>query len=298
MIKFNTLGSLSLLVTSFLLLLSCSKDDDVKKTAPAGSIIATVDSKAWKSETAVGLINNGTIAITGSAIDKSQVVLLIKGTKTGKYTISALPSSTTLPENVGSFTPPNASLSNPTYASTNVVEVSAGEVVITEIDEKNSTISGTFSIKVARTIPSAHSIEIKEGSFTKIAYTSKVSNVPNNLFSAKVDGVNFSVAQAAATSSFGKIIINANDSGGETLSLSVPANIATGIFDLGGMTTNYSAMYIDGVTTYESSSGKLQISKHDKTAKRIEGTFNFKGQIFPTGGGNLSVTNGSFAVTY
>jgi hypothetical protein len=70
-------------------------------------------------------------------------------------------------------------------------------------------------------------------------------------------------------------------------------------YDLAGLeSTNY-GLYNYGTDSYESDAGsQVTISKHDKTAKRIEGTFNFNGKTFPNGDKNVTVSEGSFAVTY
>lgn len=274
--------------------MSCSEDD--VKIAAAGQMIATVENQAWSSSSAAALIYDGNIAITGESADGSQTVLFVGSSVTGTFSVSGALGSA--PENIVSFTPANANVTtNPTYSSTYSAKSGIGEIIITEIDQTNKTITGTFNCKVSRFLPEEKEIEMKSGSFTKIPYTEDQGNTADNTFSAKINGAAFVPTTIGGVSGFGKITLNFA-AGNKAIAISVPDNTNIGTFNFDTFGGNYSAVYTDNSTVYESVSGSITIAVHDKTSDRIEGTFNFGGELFPTGGGSLTVTAGSFGVSY
>jgi hypothetical protein len=283
-------------VFTFLIFLnvSCSKDDDVK-VAPVGGMIATVDNVSWTSSQPVAIIYDGNISITGIGADGSEIVITVKGATKGKFTISGTLMS--VPDNLLSFTPANASIDNPTYSSTYLEEASVGEVVISEIDETKKTISGTFTSKIMRMTPEEKTIIVKSGSFNEVAYTTGQGGNPDNTFSATVDGSSFTVTTVSGVESFGSILLNFAKTG-KAMAITVSATTNTGTFAFGSSGDDYYATFVDNATMYQSTSGSITISSHDKTNDRIEGTFSFNGSQFPSGEGTVTVTNGSFAVSY
>ncbi len=60
--KLKVLGTMYLLQHTTLFFSSCSEDDD-KKVAPDGTMIATVDGQNWSSASASAVIANGVITI-------------------------------------------------------------------------------------------------------------------------------------------------------------------------------------------------------------------------------------------
>ncbi len=274
--------------------MSCSEDD--VKIAAAGQMIATVENQAWSSSSAVALIYDGNITISGESADGSQTVLFVSSSAIGTFAVSGAMGSA--PENIVSFTPKDADvLTNPTYSSTYSEEAAIGEIIITEIDETNKTISGTFHCKVSRFLPEEKEIEMKSGSFTKIPYTEDGGSTADNTFSVKINGSAFVPTTIGGVSGFGTITLNFA-TGNKAISISVPDDTNTGSFDFETFGGSYSAVYTDNTTVYESVSGSITINVHDKTNDRIEGTFSFGGELFPLGGGSLSVTEGSFGVSY
>jgi len=139
---------------------------------------------------------------------------------------------------------------------------------------------------------------VKSGSFTKIKYTTSSTVTPGNSASAKVDNTALSISIVGGVVGSGKIILNIGN-GTKSISITMPADVSAGTFDFGQLGSTYTALYsASSSVVYESLSGKLTISKHDKISKRLEGTFNFNGELFPTGGGAVAVTDGKFAVSY
>ncbi len=104
---------------------------------------------------------------------------------------------------------------------------------VTEIDEANKTISGTFVCKIKRTVPEEKEVIIKDGSFTKITYTTEPGSNPENEFSAKVDGANFPASTAGGVQAFGKLTLNFAKSNADAIGITVPDDISTGTYTLG-----------------------------------------------------------------
>jgi len=283
-----------LMATLWLSVSSCSEEEG-GKVAADGSIIARVDGVDWETDVAAAGLISGQITITGIGNDGSSLVLHAASATTGTFPLSG--SLISIDHSI-SFIPPESDINNPLYISSHLNESNIGEIRITEFDDVNKTVSGTFHSKVMRFLPEEAIIEIKSGSFTKVPYEEELSSVPDNTFSAKVNGVTFPPLMVSGVSSFGRIVLSVSSSGGKGIAINVPDDTNTGTFSLGTMGEEYYATYNEGTTMYESVSGSIAITKHDKTNDRIEGTFNFTGQLFPLGGGSLSVTEGSFAISY
>jgi hypothetical protein len=288
--------SASALFVAVTLFNSCSEDEENIKVAPAGALVATVDGSAWESATAGAIFYEGGMSVFAEGADNSQIVLTMNGQTTGKYVVSGIVDSNA-PDNTVSFTPKNASVpENPTYASVYFNAENIGEITITEIDEANKTISGTFTSKVMRSSPEVKEIQIKSGSFNKVPYEVGMEPVADNEFSAKIGGSAFDPFTIGAVKSFGNIVVNAY--GSETVALNITSDTGTGTFELGQMQSDYFAVVDIDDNMYESVSGTLNISLHDKVNGRIEGTFSFTAELFPGGGSPISVSEGSFAVSY
>lgn len=266
--------------------------------------MATVDEKEWKAAQTSAVIDEGMISIIGMDSEGNALGLSASGTTTGTYTIS--PSPTGMEDaHTASYTPANASMTNTTYSSIKKMEETVGgTLVITEIDEENQLISGTFTANVSRMNQDNETVTIlaiTNGSFNKVKYTTEPTTGPENSFSGKLDGASFTPTIVSGMTAFGKLTLNFSNSSSQTIGLAIPADIIAGEYALSGMGSTYSATYNESQNrVYEAASGKLTISKHDKAAKRVEGTFNFEAQPFPGSNatGTHSITEATFALTY
>lgn len=282
-----------LLAIALSLILSCSNDESEKEIAPEGSMIAKIEGSSWKSEQAAAVIFNDAISIVGTDGDDNGIELsVLTSNVAGTYMVKG--TETSLPDALVSYTPSGEIA----YFSSYFPEaVTVGKMIITEIDEVNKTISGTFECKVKRLVPEEKELEIKEGSFTRIPYTSDASAPTDNTFSAKVDGINFGATIIGGVKAFNTITLNATN-GTKGIAISLPATVTTGSHNFGGISDDYYATYLSGSTYYQSTSGSVNITKHDTAAKLIEGTFSFAAELFPAGGGSVSVTAGAFSISY
>lgn len=91
-------------------------------------------------------------------------------------------------------------------------------------------------------------------------------------------------------------IIGTDNTGSQSLSILVSADIVAGTYDLGSASVSVIVSYSKGGTaTYSPKSGKLVIREH--AGKRIKGTIEFVGEdLF--NGGTATLTDGEFNVAY
>lgn len=177
---------------------------------------------------------------------------------------------------------------------------SRGNITFTDIDLSSNTISGSFSF-IGENEVLGNSIAFANGKFTDIPRSSQPVSKDN--FTAKVDGVVFEdislFANEITIGSTDLISISANRSLSETIGINLNADITPGEYDFGSfITQSYpTGQYSVNGNTYEAE-GKLTITSHDTTAKRISGTFNFDATDILTGTPIHSITDGDFNVSY
>ena len=168
-----------------------------------------------------------------------------------------------------------------------------GTVTIVEIDETAKKISGTFSSRVLRS--DGTSLELTAGSFNKIPYTTAAANT----LTAKVDGQAFTASVAVGAKASGTIAVNGQTvNGSKIIILSFSDAITTGTYDIGELGDSAYGMYTVSMQNFTSTGGSLTITKHDKVAKRVEGTFNFKSSAIDGSNVTHDLTEGAFAVSY
>ncbi len=277
---------------TFLLLMSCSKESAKPAVAPAGSVMATVDGTSW---TGIGaaVIANGSITIAGQDANNKGIQLsILKNTVKGTYDIKG--STSALSDATISMTPPG----EVAYASVYFTDgLKIGSITITEIDETNKTISGSFNGKVKRFIPAEKEVEIKGGSFTKVAYTTKPATTTNT-FSAKVSGTLLDATIITGVKALGTITLNFSTADAKKIIvIQMPDNVTTGSHAFGNFGANYFALYTLNSESNESVSGSVNITSYDTSKKHIEGTFSFSAEPL-LGGTAIPITEGSFKVTY
>ena len=272
---------------------SCSDDSDNSPVAPAGKIIATVGGTSWESS-GVAIIDDNFISVGGESGGKALQATVFKDDVVGTYEVKGIGALTTYtPEAMVAYGTSGYGASSSIYFDN---DVAIGSVTITEIDEVNKTVSGTFYSKVKSYIDGT-TIEITSGSFTKIPYTTEL---PTSTLSAKIDGVQFNAHLVVSANGMGTLVLNGQTLGGQQIiTISVPETITAGTYTLGelGLSDQYTTYTTNG-KIYASASGTLKITVHNTTTKHIEGTFNFAAEPFGFEASNISVTEGAFSVDY
>ncbi|MDG1398358.1 MAG: DUF6252 family protein [Polaribacter sp.] len=175
---------------------------------------------------------------------------------------------------------------------------SRGNIVFTDIDYVENTVSGTFSF-IGKNGLAGSSKAFSNGTFTKIIR----SDIPvsQDNFKAKVDGVSFEDTTLFSNSiTLGNkdyIRITANKTMTEAIDLTLSADIIPGEYDLGSLSAYPAALYNINGESFDGL-GKLVVLSHDTTAKRITGTFNFEAISLTSGISSYDISEGEFSVSY
>lgn len=233
------------------------------------------------------------VTVAGQDASKGIQLAVLKKTVTGTYDCKG--AGTTVPDATVSFTPQGENA----YASIYYEDAEkVGSITISEIDEVNKTISGTFSSKVKRVVPSEKAADITSGSFTKIPYSTNAPASSSSL-SAKVDGTLMNASIATGARAFGKLVLNGSTlDGKQIITITIPETATPGTYTFGVLGTTSYATYTLNPNTYESTSGSVKITAHSTTSKHIEGTFSFSAEPFGFEAETIAVTEGAFVITY
>ncbi len=298
------------LLTQFTLLLvlfsflSCtkelSKETGNGNTQPGNSdFYATIGTVQWNADSVQQIqVSNGGVSITGISKSGDQISMILPEFKPGTYTLNAQSNSYALYVNLLEAVPA-IYLSNQGTAS--------GSVTVSSIDIVNKVMSGTFQFTLVD--PADNSTKsITKGVFSYIPYTGDTSVVvvtppgTADTLKATIDGNVFNSDQVLAVvqSDMELVIAGIAANQSQTLDLAMPANITPGsyTFDItGGL---YFAAYSPSINLsfISNSGGTLTIISNDQVAKRIKGTFSFKGSTVTGPLQTANLTLGYFAVNY
>lgn len=265
-------------------------------TEQEGTMTAKVDGTNWTATLPGAFRVNGVINIGGQSQDESIITITMEDKGTGTYTLgkNTLSAAAYAIDNTGN------SIS---YTSNSDIS-EGGEVIISDIDEDNKTMSGSFSFMVGRELPMEGTKRLTEGVFDKIPYQTELAPLNNgNSLSVVINGelLEASTTVASASSLLDNISISANNSptGFPSIGLFMPNDVEPGTyeFSFGG---DYSGLYnasTDPAQAYSADSGELVITKHDTGKKELAGTFHFEATaLLDTT--VYQIKEGVFSVTY
>ena len=243
------------------------------------------------------ILEGGVMNITGlRGAQMESVIITLFGTTEGVYELGV--TNAQLQSNAAAYS--EASGSSGTWVALTDGSTPQGQVTITDIDENNMTISGTFSFTAYDVNGTAK--EFTNGVFTNIPYVDTVPSGPDNSFFAKVDGVEFNedTINGTLTSIPGlsTIGIVATRNNLETISLTFDSDITPGDYDFAGFGGTPVGQYNLSTTDVNVASGTFTITTHDTTNNRIVGTFEFTTSPVMGSGPSYTITEGSFDVTY
>lgn len=284
----SVLGILSF--TTILILSSCKKKEEVQpqtnnpSTNSTTAIMkATKDGSAWQATTVSASIMNGRIAISGMTSTDS-LTFSLEGDTTGTYGCYIWTQSAAVYGNGGYGD----------YATNQ--STTGGEIIVTEINTTDSTISGTFSFTVERNYDQS-SVVFENGIFTNIPFTSTLPVTPNNHMSVDVDGSTYTPTTITISNAYGTLLINGTTNGSEAIAVTVPSDVTAGTYTTSSF-GNYRIQYnVDQTTFLSVSGGTITVTENDVNNSHITGTFS--GTASNTGGTITRVlTNGSFDVYY
>jgi hypothetical protein len=274
-------------------------------TNTGGSFTAKIDGTPWVASkgaqatfatTGFGLPR--ILNITGLGNDKR--TLTITMFDSGKHVYTLLPTNAL---NAAAYIDSN--MANPANFSSNQAWLSSqpgGMVTVTKIDSVKNTISGTFSFNVYRRMDSL-TRSFTEGVFTDIPFTTGSGFNPpsaNDTFRVKINGTAFdsySISGILLAANNSITVQSANQAANKNVSVTFPLTSTPGNYVLDFFGGTYIGAYLDGSSSYASSSGTLQILEHNTSTKRVRGNFNFVGTQF-TSTGTALLTEGYFSVKY
>ncbi|MEP1489508.1 MAG: DUF6252 family protein [Algibacter sp.] len=258
------------------------------------------DGETYEADNVIGTLAGGVMNITAfKGSDQESFVLTLFADKTGTYEVGV--TSNTIEVNSVTYSENTLTGEGDVWIGVTDFMTSQGEVVITEIDEENKTISGTFFFTGHNVEKGAK--EFTNGTFNNVSYGTDIlpSNSANSFF-AKVDGVEFieDAVQGMAVSLGGinNIGISATKNNLETIGLNLDANVVPGEYELSTFSIP-SGLYSKSFSeSYASNAGKVIITTHDVANKHIVGTFEFTATSFLSADEKYEVTEGSFDITY
>lgn len=300
------------IIVPFLFLFSCNiepYEGDVfdekaenpdKNNSELGVFQVDFDGETFKTDNVIGTLAGGVMNITAFRGDNQEsLILTVFADEPGTYEVGVI-------ENVVEVNSITYSTNTKTGAGhvwigAKDFTTAQGEIVITEIDEENKTISGTFLF-------TGHNVdngtkEFTNGKFINVSYeTDLLPSNNDNSFFAKVDGVEFKEdgVQGIAISLGGMstIGISATKNNLQTIGLNLDANMKPGEYELSTFSIP-SGLYSKSFSeSFASEKGKVIITTHDVANKRIIGTFEFTASSFLMPDEKFEVTEGSFDVTY
>lgn len=319
--RINPVVAFLLFATALFTMTSCGKEVSSEPNyhpngsnsgsgASSGTFKAKVNGGSWiaASDKQSATILSGVINVTGISSSGQMILITLKGDTVGTYGVSYNGG-----EGAVAYQP-NSGNAAVTYSSnaSDDENLAGGKVIITSIDKDKKVIKGTFTVKVFYN-GDGTSYDITEGSF-ELTYATTIPTTPGTgtpgnpsssgtYLKATLDGAAWEATSVTGFASLGQIMVNGTVSDvSKTVGITIPDNIAVGSYTFVEF-GDYMALYnvgkdINSIVTYVSASGTLKITEHNKSTKKITGTFDFKGEVFGDPTKTANITSGSFSVTY
>lgn len=275
-------------------LFSCKKDEtpDEPKVIPPPTWSASVGGQAWALDTITAEYRDGRLLLLAEGADGRRLALSFVVSAAGTTAFSAAEAPDVLLDNHDG---------KPPYLS-QFITSPTGNLVLSELNLVDSVVSGEFTCKVRQTQTFTADLEITAFKFDNLRLKALLPSAQK--MSATVPAaVGYSPFLAVAyisplDGSLEMSLVGTDMSSQVALKMSKNINPGNYVFTtlIGGGVPS-AAFSNSSSSFYDGSGGSLKVVKHDKTGRTIEGTFAFNGVNIATGS-TLSVTNGTFAVSY
>ena len=280
---------------------SCRKEYSLESGAvQLANFTAQIDGVHWQSavSTEQASVIQGLINITGISTDNLEISMTLAGTTTGTYLLSQRSASLATYANIdSSFVYAYTTNDAPDTAQ------AGGWVIISEIDQANQTISGTFSFNGYRIIDGGQK-RITQGVFTRLPYSTSLPTTNNeDTLTATVDAKAWVGKSVQAAVNAGELtIVGASADGTQSVGLLMPANTTPGTYPLDGTNPAYLGIYTvlanANTTGLVSVSGRVTVTQNNTATSRITGTFTFSAAN-PANPSQVDyITSGVFSVYY
>lgn len=251
-------------------LISC---EDIERNDPA--LQANIDNNFYASTDARAALNeDGSLTIEGFT-QKESLKLQLSQLGEGNFTIGEGRRNYATFQDIGG----NVYSTRPD---------GAGMVSISEVNETNKTITGTFHFNAF--LPGIDTIYVSKGILYNVSYNTREITDPTNpgTFSAKVNGDTFTPITISATNTGSSIIVSGTGANNSIL-ISVPSNVEPDEYAIprSGFEAKYQGP--DGLETTES--GWITVLEHNTSESTIKAVFSF-------GTNRTEITLGAFNITY
>ncbi len=299
-----TLISLFVLLTAFTCENEPLEGEFNIESPTSGAYMVDFDGQTYVADVVGAIILENSMNISATRGDQQELITIsLQETTTGTYEIGVI-DGTTMLGNAVAYTEANGS-TNTWVAFTDGSE-SQGTITISEINEENSTMSGTFNFTAFN--PISDPKEFTNGVFTDIPYSNTLQDIPTeNSFFAKVDGVEFEedvvIGSLLSLPGFSSIGISATKNSGETIGFNLDAAILEGEHTFVAIAVSPSdtvGLYNLSATETYVANGTITITSHDVVNKRITATFEFIAEpaLGSTNTDTFEITEGEFDIVY
>jgi len=284
----------------------------------SGSFTVTIDGKPWvaiDSARSVSIMN-GAITISGLSSDDQNIVLSLAGTGAGTYSLG--PAS----RSVAAWTDSFMYFQDFSTIAGNASQA-GGQVVVSQIDAANQTISGTFQMHLYSD-SAGYTKVFTNGVFNKLPYITSLPLAPaTDTFTVLINGVPWTAPSITANIEEGEFMVRGSTPDGRqwvNIGVPVPASVGPGVigyyFPVGftmfgayiGQYGNNDSVYLSahytpapqvgsGAYYFWLNSGFLEILQNNLSSHRLSA--NFQLQVTDsTGVASVLLTNGYFSINY
>ena len=302
----------------------CQKSTNLNNAASgdggqdSGAFTVTIDGKPWvaiDSARSVAIMN-GAITISGISADDQNIVLSLAGTGKGTYSLGQASKS------VAAWTDSWMYFQNFSTIYGNSSQ-SGGQVVVSQIDAVNQTISGTFQMHL-HSDSAGSTKSFTNGVFTKLPYITSLPPAPaTDTFTVEINGVPWTAPAITANIEEGEFMVRGSTQDGRqwvNIGVPIPAwngpaitayTLPVGFSQVGAYVGEYShndSVYLfahyapapqvaPGAYYVYYNSGSLQILQNDLSSHRLAANF----QLWvtdSTGVAAVQLSNGHFSISY
>jgi hypothetical protein len=284
----------------------------------SGSFTVTIDGQPWvaiDSARSVSIMN-GVISISGLSSDDQNIVLSLAGIGAGTYALGSASKS------VAAWTDSLMYLQNFSTIFGNGSQA-GGQVVVSQIDAANQTISGTFQMHLYSD-SAGYTKVFTNGVFNKLPYITSLPLAPaTDTFTVLINGVPWKAPSITANIEEGEFMVRGSRPDGRqwvNIGVPVPASVGSGVIGyycpVGlsifgtylGQYGNNDSVYLDkyligapppGANDYYlfETSGYLEILQNNLSSHRLSANFQLQ-MTDSTGVASVMLTNGYFSITY
>lgn len=272
------------------------QQEEETNTPEEGQFVATIEGAQFVATTVSAVMTpDNKLTVSGEKPNGERITLMVMDAAEGNFNIT---NGYTNP-NYGSYGDPSGNNIFP-YKSVDTLG-GVGQLIITEIDTANKTVSGTFGFTGARLkrdgdgnvildnqgTPIVETTAITNGAFEAITYiideTGGGNEDPENEFFAKVDGQDFMADNITVTEpmvgNVHMIKVEATDAQGALIRLDIPRFLGEGTFDMVNLSDGTQLIGVynagGGGENLTSNPGTITISEFNLETGVLKATFQF-----------------------